>query len=158
MQYCTSPHHSNINFAFISLFFLFLSDSHRNRQHKTRSSQMNCLLLIPFKYVARQFQLAFSQCHLWLFLIDETDIHQLNLIMEVLGTPAQEFMQKISSESVSRLLKAFSVKVFLQVMGPGTIFVLARQCRFGFAFQVQCQFGLKFFLAEITLITNWVFI
>ncbi|KOB67508.1 p38 map kinase [Operophtera brumata] len=37
-------------------------------------------------------------------------IHQLNLIMEVLGTPAQEFMQKISSESVSRLLKAFSVK------------------------------------------------
>lgn len=30
-----------------------------------------------------------------------TDIHQLNLIMEVLGTPAQEFMQKISSESVS---------------------------------------------------------
>ncbi|CAG9581677.1 unnamed protein product [Danaus chrysippus] len=28
-------------------------------------------------------------------------IHQLNLIMEVLGTPANEFMQKISSESVS---------------------------------------------------------
>ncbi|CAH2231640.1 jg19460 [Pararge aegeria aegeria] len=26
-------------------------------------------------------------------------IHQLNLIMEILGTPAQEFMQKISSES-----------------------------------------------------------
>lgn len=33
--------------------------------------------------------------------MDETDIHQLNLIMEVLGTPAQEFMSKISSESVS---------------------------------------------------------
>ncbi|CAH2050743.1 unnamed protein product, partial [Iphiclides podalirius] len=28
-------------------------------------------------------------------------IHQLNLIMEVLGTPSQEFMQKISSESVN---------------------------------------------------------
>ncbi|CAB0001530.1 unnamed protein product [Nesidiocoris tenuis] len=28
-------------------------------------------------------------------------IHQLNLIMEILGTPAAEFMQKISSESVS---------------------------------------------------------
>ncbi|CAG4954335.1 unnamed protein product [Colias eurytheme] len=28
-------------------------------------------------------------------------IHQLNLIMEILGTPAQEFMQKISSESVN---------------------------------------------------------
>ncbi|OXU28438.1 hypothetical protein TSAR_008410 [Trichomalopsis sarcophagae] len=31
----------------------------------------------------------------------KTDIHQLNLIMEVLGTPRDEFMQKISSESVS---------------------------------------------------------
>ncbi|KAI5644983.1 protein kinase domain-containing protein [Phthorimaea operculella] len=30
-------------------------------------------------------------------------IHQLNLIMEVLGTPAPEFMQKISSESVNRV-------------------------------------------------------
>lgn len=29
------------------------------------------------------------------------DIHQLNLIMEVLGTPRDEFMLKISSESVS---------------------------------------------------------
>lgn len=29
------------------------------------------------------------------------DIHQLNLIMEILGTPRDEFMQKISSESVS---------------------------------------------------------
>ncbi|CAG4977744.1 unnamed protein product [Parnassius apollo] len=28
-------------------------------------------------------------------------IHQLNLIMEILGTPSQEFMQKISSESVN---------------------------------------------------------
>lgn len=31
------------------------------------------------------------------------DIHQLNLIMEILGTPRDEFMQKISSESVSML-------------------------------------------------------
>lgn len=30
-----------------------------------------------------------------------TDIHQLNLIMEILGTPRDEFMKKISSESVS---------------------------------------------------------
>lgn len=29
------------------------------------------------------------------------DIHQLNLIMEILGTPSEEFMQKITSESVS---------------------------------------------------------
>lgn len=29
------------------------------------------------------------------------DIHQLNLIMEILGTPKDEFMAKISSESVS---------------------------------------------------------
>lgn len=29
------------------------------------------------------------------------DIHQLNLIMEILGTPRDEFMKKISSESVS---------------------------------------------------------
>lgn len=29
------------------------------------------------------------------------DIHQLNLIMEILGTPRDEFMQKILSESVS---------------------------------------------------------
>lgn len=33
--------------------------------------------------------------------MNETDIHQLNLIMEILGTPGQEFMTKISSESVS---------------------------------------------------------
>lgn len=32
------------------------------------------------------------------------DIHQLNLIMEILGTPGEEFMKKISSESVSRSL------------------------------------------------------
>jgi len=31
------------------------------------------------------------------------DIHQLNLIMEILGTPHEEFMQKISSESVSNI-------------------------------------------------------
>lgn len=29
------------------------------------------------------------------------DIHQLNLIIELLGTPSDEFMKKISSESVS---------------------------------------------------------
>lgn len=40
-------------------------------------------------------------------LMDETDIHQLNLIMEVLGTPAQEFMSKISSESVSSFHSMF---------------------------------------------------
>jgi hypothetical protein len=32
-----------------------------------------------------------------------SDIHQLNLIMEILGTPNDEFMKKISSESVSSL-------------------------------------------------------
>lgn len=31
----------------------------------------------------------------------KADIHQLNLIMEILGTPRDEFMKKISSESVS---------------------------------------------------------
>lgn len=30
-----------------------------------------------------------------------SDIQQLNLIMEVLGTPPDDFMSKISSESVS---------------------------------------------------------
>jgi len=34
------------------------------------------------------------------FLI-KIDIHQLNLIMDILGTPGEEFMQKITSESVS---------------------------------------------------------
>ena len=34
----------------------------------------------------------------------KADIHQLNLIMEILGTPRDEFMQKISSESVSGLV------------------------------------------------------
>ncbi|XP_063548275.1 mitogen-activated protein kinase p38b-like isoform X2 [Cydia strobilella] len=33
-------------------------------------------------------------------------IHQLNLIMEVLGTPAQEFMQKISSESARNYIQS----------------------------------------------------
>ncbi|XP_026758638.1 mitogen-activated protein kinase p38b-like isoform X1 [Galleria mellonella] len=32
-------------------------------------------------------------------------IHQLNLIMEVLGTPSQEFMQKISSESARNYIQ-----------------------------------------------------
>lgn len=54
-------------------------------------------------YCCLVYSLACYLCDLlWLStLMDETDIHQLNLIMEVLGTPAQEFMQKISSESVS---------------------------------------------------------
>lgn len=33
----------------------------------------------------------------------DKDIHQLNLIMEVLGTPPDDFMLKISSESVSNI-------------------------------------------------------
>lgn len=33
------------------------------------------------------------------------DIHQLNLIMEVLGTPSDEFIMKITSESVSSILR-----------------------------------------------------
>lgn len=37
-----------------------------------------------------------------MFLNSSIDIHQLNLILEVLGTPGDEFMQKITSESVSR--------------------------------------------------------
>lgn len=35
------------------------------------------------------------------FLNKISDIHQLNLIMELLGTPGDEFIQKITSESVS---------------------------------------------------------
>lgn len=33
------------------------------------------------------------------------DIHQLNLIMEILGTPNDEFMRKITSEHVSGTYK-----------------------------------------------------
>lgn len=40
------------------------------------------------------------------------DIHQLNLIMEILGTPGEEFMKKISSESVSALFGVIS-RVFI---------------------------------------------
>ncbi|KAG8226517.1 hypothetical protein J437_LFUL006907 [Ladona fulva] len=37
------------------------------------------------------------------------DIHQLNLIMEILGTPREEFMQKISSESARNYIKSLPV-------------------------------------------------
>lgn len=40
------------------------------------------------------------------------DIHQLNLIMEILGTPGEEFMKKISSESVSSVFEVIS-RVFI---------------------------------------------
>lgn len=36
-----------------------------------------------------------------------TDIQQLNLIMDVLGTPPDDFMSKISSESVSKSSDSF---------------------------------------------------
>lgn len=37
------------------------------------------------------------------FFNSDADIHQLNLIMQILGTPSEEFMQKITSDSVSNL-------------------------------------------------------
>jgi len=36
-------------------------------------------------------------------------IHQLNLIMEILGTPGEEFMKKISSESARNYIKSLKV-------------------------------------------------
>ncbi|GBP01928.1 Mitogen-activated protein kinase p38b [Eumeta japonica] len=36
-------------------------------------------------------------------------IHQLNLIMEILGTPPEDFMQKISSESARNYIRSLPV-------------------------------------------------
>jgi len=41
------------------------------------------------------------------------DIHQLNLIMEILGTPRDEFMKKISSESVSSFNYSTVITLFI---------------------------------------------
>jgi hypothetical protein len=49
--------------------------------------------------------LSFSDCEP---LALNVDIHQLNLIMEILGTPHEEFMQKISSESVSNIASVYT--------------------------------------------------
>lgn len=38
-------------------------------------------------------------------LLNHVDIQQLNLIMEILGTPPDDFMAKISSESVSECIR-----------------------------------------------------
>lgn len=62
----------------------------------------------PFFVSFKSYNFLFAQ-------YSRSDIHQLNLIMEILGTPNEEFMEKISSESVSSLIiKRMHIK-FLSV-------------------------------------------
>lgn len=49
------------------------------------------------------------------------DIHQLNLIMDVLGTPHAEFMKKISSESVSVTLPSHHTQLLCH---PSRLFII----------------------------------
>lgn len=64
-----------------------------------------------------------SQCRiislhvfLGIFPYDDIDIHQLNLILEVLGTPNDEFIQKITSESVSSFSEMLNfIKLFFSI-------------------------------------------
>lgn len=56
------------------------------------------------------------------------DIQQLNLIMGVLGTPPEDFMSKISSESVRRIFNVeigyfFFFLFIIEILDYGTIFV-----------------------------------
>lgn len=48
----------------------------------------------------REMELLLKQKHLDSTLLPIKDIQQLNLIMELLGKPSEEFMDKISSDSV----------------------------------------------------------
>ncbi|KAF4526136.1 hypothetical protein B566_EDAN012447 [Ephemera danica] len=59
-------------------------------------------------------------------LAPSLDIHQLNLIMEILGTPKDEFMQKISSESGPRAMWHTTTRHASQNNKPRAIELLER--------------------------------